>query len=310
MDAFKYIFGPVPSRRLGLSLGVDIVPLKTCSLSCRYCQVGETPVQTLERGEYINPDAVLRELEHHFSSHAKPDWVTFSGSGEPTLNSGIGYIISGIKRLTDTPVCVITNGTLLWMPEVREALLTADAVMPSLDSALNPSFHRLCNPHPDLDIDRIIDGLVAFRQEYKGQLWLEILFADGINDSNAEVDALVSASRRISPDSIHLNTVVRPPADSSIHPVKYTQLERFRERFGENVEIIASFDKKKCSDRSTTVDEIREYLKRRPVTVDDLASSIQVEKHTIQEILNILSRDNEIQERFHSGTVYWEYIQK
>ncbi len=308
MNSYKHIFGPVPSRRLGLSLGVDIVPLKTCSLSCLYCQVGVTPVQTISRLEYVKPENVLAELQKYFSSQKKPDWITFSGSGEPTLNSGIGEIIAGIKSRTDTPICVITNGTLLWMPEVRDALRDADAVMPSLDTALEQSFRKLCMPHPDLNIKIIIDGLVDFRHEYKGKIWLEILFVDGINDTPAEIEALVEAVGRISPDSIQLNTVVRPPADTSIKPVDFKRLDAIRKKFGKKAEIIISFHDNQSPDRMTTADEIREYLKRRPGTLGELVISLHAGKKEIADILTSLRSNHEVQECRYAGKIYWEYI--
>ncbi len=308
MKKFKHIFGPVPSRRLGLSLGVDIVPLKTCTLSCLYCQVGKTPVQTIDRMEYVKTDDILSELRDYFSTHTKPDWVTFSGSGEPTLNSGIGEIIDGVKEITDTPVCVITNGTLLWMPEVRKDILKADAVMPSLDAALEPSFTKICQPHPELNIGRILDGLVAFRNEYSGKIWLEILFVNGINDTEEDIDALVSAAQKISPDSIQLNTVVRPPAETSAGPLDFKRLDSIREKFGEKAEIIASFKNKQNIDRMTTADEIREYLKRRPGTLEDLELSLHSGKKEILDKLSVLKNNGEIKENQYFGKVFWEFV--
>ena len=241
MDKKNHIFGPVPSRRLGLSLGIDIVPMKTCSLSCIYCQVGKTPHTTISRQEYVSAREILTELEDLFNKGIRADWITFSGSGEPTLNSAIGEIITGIKALTNIPVCVITNGTLLWDTQVCRDVLESDAVMPSLDSAIEQTFHAICRPHPDLKIGKIIEGLVDFRKMYSGKIWLEILLVEGINDSPEELEALCEAAMRISPDTIQLNTVVRPPAEISAKPVSRERLEKIRDFFGVKAEIIASF---------------------------------------------------------------------
>ncbi|MBT4482364.1 MAG: radical SAM protein [Candidatus Latescibacteria bacterium] len=303
----KYIFGPVPSRRLGLSLGVDIVPLKTCTLSCIYCQVGKTPNPTLTRREYIPVKEVLDELESHFKSGVKTDWVTFSGSGEPTLNSGIGDILRGIKAMTDIPVCVITNGTLLWDPQVRHDICQADAVMPSLDSALESSFHKLCRPHPDSKIDMIIDGIVQFRKEYQGKLWLEIMIVGGINDTPEELHALRNAVRKIEPDTVQINTVARPPAEVSAKPVPLKRLEEIREYFGENTEIIASFksDSKKSS--PADIDDVRAYLKRRPGKVEDISSALGIETQETEKIIKQLEDSDEITLKEYFGKHFWEY---
>jgi len=306
----NYIYGPVPSRRLGLSLGVDIVPMKTCSLSCIYCQVGKTPEITLTRREYISVNEILYELENYLKKGVKPDWVTFSGSGEPTLNSGIGKIIKGIRELTDIPVCVITNGTLLWDKQVRRDIIDADAVMPSLDSAIEETFRRICRPHPDLKIRKIIDGLADFRKMYNGKIWLEILFVEGINDSPEELEALREAVKRISPDSIQLNTVVRPPAERSAKPLSRERLEGIRDFFGEKAEIIASFIIDSVISEKVGENDIREYLKRRPGNADDISAALGAEKNKVEEILENLGLSGEIRINEYFGKRFWEFVEK
>ena len=303
----KHIYGPVPSRRLGLSLGVDIVPMKTCSLSCIYCQVGETPQTTITRKEYVSVPEILQELKDYFKRGQQTDWVTFSGSGEPTLNSGIGAIIKGIRNITDTPICVITNGTLLWDLQVRRDILNTDAVMPSLDSAIDRTFRKINRPHPDLKIDNIIEGLVAFRNVYQGKIWLEILLVAGINDSQEELDALHSAIERISPDSIQLNTVVRPPSVTSVKPVTSERLEEIREQFGEKAEIIASFKDSSMRSEEIEIDDIRRYLKRRPGSVSDISAALHTEEHEVVKILDKLNKSGEIKINEFFGKRFWEY---
>lgn len=305
----NHIYGPVPSRRLGLSLGVDIVPMKTCSFSCIYCQVGKTLQTILSRREYISANEVLHELEDYFKKDLKPDWVTFSGSGEPTLNSGIGEIIKGIRTLTDIPICVITNGTLLWDPQVRLDIIDADAVMPSLDSAIEETFRKLCRPHPDLKIKKIIDGLADFRKMYHGKIWLEILFVEGINDSPEELEELREIVKRILPDSIQLNTVARPPAESFAKPLSRERLEEIRYFFGEKAEIIASFIKDSVMSEKVEMNDVREYLKRRPGSVDDISAALSVEKSYLEEILENLSESGEIRINKYFGECFWEFVE-
>ena len=303
----KYIFGPVPSRRLGLSLGVDLVPMKTCSLSCIYCQVGETPVTTLDRREYVPADEVLDQLGRFFADGGDTDWVTFSGSGEPTLNSRIGDIIAGIREITDKPVCVITNGTLLWDPVVRKDILRANAVMPSLDSAIEETFGRICRPHGDLNVSRIIGGLEAFRDEYEGKMWLEIMLVAGINDSDSELSALRDAVARIRPDVVQLNTVARPPAESYAKPLTRERMDEIREFFGDRAEVIASFRGSAKHSTGSPEDMIREYLRRRPGKLEDLTLSLGIDEKEAEKVLARMEECGEAVRREFFGKRFWEY---
>ena len=307
MNDFRHLYGPVPSRRLGLSLGVDIIPSKTCSISCVYCQVGVTDKTTVERKDYIKSEEILNEISLKLKKPPKPDWITFSGSGEPTLNSDIGKIIKGIGEITDIPVCVITNGTLLWIPEVRQNILGADAVMPSLDTAVESTFRSICNPHESLNVKKIIEGLVEFRKEYTGKIWLEILFVNGFNDTPEEIEALLEAVNRINPDSIQLNTVARPPAESCAKPVSALKLEEFREIFGGKSEIIASFPQNASSCTTITPDDVSSYLKRRPGTLEDISSSLSASVDEVEKILLYLEKTGLIFSNTFSGKKFWEH---
>jgi len=303
----KYIFGPVPSRRLGLSLGIDVIPMKTCSLSCRYCQIGITPLTTVVRREYVTPDVILPELRDYLAKGQRPDFLTFSGSGEPTLNKNLGSIIRGVKSVSNIPVCVITNGTMLWDPQVREDLLDADVVMPSLDSASEETFREICRPHPDLHVEKIVEGMVVFRTMYPGKIWLEVLFVSGFNDSPEELAALRDAVSRIKPDSLQLNTVVRPPADSSAHPVTLERLEEIRAFFGGNTEIIAAFNKKSGKTRDVDTSDVLEYLKRRPGSTEDISESLGAAREQIERILGTLLGEGIIRRAEFFGKCFWEY---
>ena len=303
----KYLYGPVPSRRLGLSLGIDCVPMKTCSLSCIYCQLGRTYATTLDRSEYVLVSEILEEIKSWLKKEISADWITFSGSGEPTLNSGIGRLIQSIKSLTQIPVCVITNGTLLWLPEVRHDIIDADAVMPSLDSAREETFQTICRPHPDLHVETIIKGLIKFRQEYSGKMWLEILFVDGVNDSQDDIKALQTAIERINPDAIYLNTVARPPAERGVKPLSPERMNEIKKFFGDKVEVIASFKGEPIETHSADLDEIRNYLKRRPGSSEDISVALSINPHETLKLLTRLKDIGEVTSRTFSGNTFWEY---
>ena len=202
---YKYLFGPVPSRRLGMSLGVDLVPKKVCSLDCVYCEVGKTTKLTLDRKEYIKSDKIKEELSHYFSNSPDPDYITFSQSGEPTLNLYIGEILRFIKQSKpEIPVAVLTNGTLLYDKNVRKELLTADVVLPSVDAATDSVFKKINRPSGDLDIHKYIRGLIDFRKEFKGKIWLEVFILPRYNDSENELTELKKVILKINPDSVQL----------------------------------------------------------------------------------------------------------
>lgn len=289
----KYIFGPVPSRRFGKSLGIDIIPRKKCTLDCIYCQLGKTTGLTIRRKPYAAVKPVLEELKKILRTKTKIDCLTFSGSGEPTLNSNIGKMISGIKKITKIPVVVITNGTLLYREYVRCDLMKADIVAPSLDAIL--SFKKINRPNKELDIKKIIGGLIKFRKIYPGKIWLEILFAKNINDSSAEITELKKAVRKIKPDKIHLNTVLRPPAESRAKPLNYSELLKIKKMLGKTAEIISDEKHVKPDTKEKKISKkILDILRRRPMRFEDIKSVIQTDNKTILKELWLLERKKKI----------------
>ncbi|MBN2311886.1 MAG: radical SAM protein [Candidatus Hydrogenedentes bacterium] len=277
-ESFKYVFGPVPSRRLGRSLGVDLVPCKTCSYDCVYCQVGRTTVKTVERKEYVPYEAVLAEIQRKLDGGAAPDYVTMSGSGEPTLFAKLGALIRAVKAMTDTPVAVITNGSLLWMPEVRAELLDADLVVPSLDAGTPAMFERANRPHPDLRFEQMVDGLIAFREAFPKAIWLEVFLLGGCTDD--EVRALAGYARRIRPDRVQLNTVARPPAESDARPVPQADLERYAAYFEPPGEVIADFTGVHDQQQfAASREEVLDLLRRRPCSLEDVAQGLRIHRH-------------------------------
>lgn len=302
-----YIYGPVPSRRLGYSLGVDILPFKTCSLDCIYCQLGPTQRKTVRRTKYFEVDAIRGQIQKAAASGQRIDYITFSGSGEPTLNVFIGQLIRELKKTTKIPVAVLTNGTLLTLGSVRRALSTADLVVPSLDAASQDIFERINRPHPSLKIRQIINGMVKFRHEFSGKIWLEILFVKGINDSPSHLEKLKKAISYILPDRIHLNTVVRPPAEKSALPLNHQELAKIRRFFGEKAEIVAEFDK--TQDRPISQDlknAILDMAARRPVTIEDMSRSLGKHKNELIKYCDMLLKEEKIRYVIHAGKKFYE----
>lgn len=216
----KCVYGPVPSRRLGQSLGIDPIPLKTCNWNCVYCQLGRTRPVVNQRKDYVPPGEILAQVREALATYApgEIDWVTFVGSGEPLLHASLGWLLRQVKSLTDLPVAVITNGALLYLPEVREELVIADAVLPSLDAGTDRLYRRINRPHPGVTFENLCDGLVAFRQVYKGNLWVEVMLVRGLNDTEEALQDIATALRRIRPDQVHINLPTRPPAETWVQP--------------------------------------------------------------------------------------------
>jgi len=303
----KYTFGPVPSRRLGLSLGVDVIPNKLCSLDCVYCEVGITDKRGLARKEYLPANEILAEVKMVIAEYPQIDHITISGSGEPTLNSKIGDIIRGIKQMTKVPVAVLTNGTLLDDPEVRRDLMEADIVSPSLDAISPDVFEKIDRPNPNLRIDTIIEGIKTFGKEYHGKLWMEILFVRGMNDHDDEVYKLKQVIDEIQPERVHLNTVIRPPAYSSAQPVGEERMKEIQNILGKRSEILGVFkDTRKTKEHTADGQAIFALLQRRAMTVDQMTLSLAMKREEITKSLEQLERDKLIKSYVFNGEEYYQ----
>jgi len=295
---YNTLFGPVPSRRLGISLGVDLVPMKTCTLNCIYCECGKTSHLTFERKEYVSFEAVKKELTHYLAHHARPDYITFSGSGEPTLNSKIGDVIRFLKdRVPDVPVAVLTNSTLISQKQVRSDIKNALVVIPSLDAATEKIFNKINRPSPHLHVDKIIDGLIRFRKEYDGAIWLEVFIIPGMNDTTAELNALKLVIGKIKPDQVHLNTLDRPGSVSTLRTATREELEHVLDVFQmENVAIVADPPEHKAlvAYRKDTADAILGTIARRPCTSKDLSEILGLQVNEVDTYLKSLEADKKI----------------
>ena len=292
-----------------MSLGIDLIPHKICTLNCIYCECGGTTTQTNERKEYVPVDEVYRELSDFFKNNPDPDYLTFSGAGEPTLHSRIGEVIRFAKKLRPSiPVAVLTNATLFGEAEVRGELMEADLVLPSLDAATDLALRRINRPRRSLKVLEYVDGLVSFRKEFKGQIWLEILILPGYNDGEQNLEALKEAVRLIHPDRIQLNTLDRPGAVEGLLPARRSQLQEIAKFLGmEQVEIIAPPEERKHekSYRSDMESAILETIARRPCTLVDLEKILGLHMNEINKYLGVLEEKGKVetveQER---GTFY------
>lgn len=303
----RFVYGPVPSRRLGFSLGVDIVPYKACSLDCVYCQLRSVGRTTCQRRAWFDAREVLDQVSRALGSGRRIDAVTFSGSGEPTLNTNLGRIIRGVKEMTDVPVVVLTNGTLLTRKSVMRDLLAADIVVPSLDAVTARVFQAVNRPHPSLVAEEIVRGLVAFRREFRGLIWLEVMLVKGMNDRPAHVRELKAAIEAIRPDRVQLNTVVRPPADPRAKPLARGELERIRRVLGPRAEIIAPFgDKRQRPATDDLAAAMEAMIRRRPVTSADIRASLGRSASAVGATLRALILAKRIRKIRHGRRVFYE----
>jgi len=296
---YKYLFGPVPSRRLGMSLGVDLVPAKVCSLDCVYCEVGKSTKLTLERREYIPYAAIVEELSDYFRNNPDPDYFTFSGSGEPTLNSRIGDIISFIKaEKPHIPVAVLTNANLFHDPQVRNELMQADLVLPSLDAVTEESFKKINRGPAELTVDMHVQGLIDFSREFSGQIWLEVFILPDYNDSEEEILAMKKVIEQIKPDSVQLNTLDRPGTVANLHGASRSELKRVAERLGfDHVAIIAAPPQRKNirSYRSDAETAILQTISRRPCTLEDIEQILGLHRSEVNKYLDVLESEQKIE---------------
>ena len=301
----EYIFGPVPSRRLGRSLGIDLVPFKTCSYDCIYCQLGRTTNKTVQRKEWVPIDIVTKQLKEKLGS--RPDYITLSGSGEPTLFSRLEDLISRIKDITDIPVAVLTNGSLLWLPEVRKALKSADMVVPSLDAGSSRIFQYVNRPHQDITFSKMLQGLVEFRKDYNGQYWLEVFLLAGVTTPEMEISKLKTCINAICPDKVQVNTVTRPPAEGFAEPVPQKQLQTITEKLYEKAEVIADYnDVHKQQDFSARREDVLILLQRRPCSVDDIAAGLGLHRNEVVKYVEELSSEGKIETKPQNQQLYYK----
>lgn len=311
--AYNYLFGPVPSRRLGISLGVDLIPYKTCSFNCIYCECGRTTSYQTERKEFFTVGEIFSEISDYLINNEAPDFLTFSGSGEPTLYSKLGQLISLCKsNFPEVKIAIITNSSLFYKEDVRNECSLADVVLPSLDSARAESFIKLDRPFNKDMLNLIIYGLIEFRKIFDKEIWLEVFFAQGINDTEEDIDALYDTILKIKPDLVQLNTLDRPPAESYTKPVSKKFLEYVARKWNNlPVEIISRY-----KIRSEIIDYSEDFelqlisaLKRRPLTRSDLTITFNKPMVEIAKYLDILEYEKKIKNIILNKKIFIQYIQ-
>lgn len=305
----NYVFGPVPSRRLGQSLGIDTIPLKTCNWNCVYCQLGRTVPLTNTRKDYFPPGDIVAEVRQALAAHAPDaiDWITFVGSGEPTLHAGTGWLIEQVKALTDIPVAVITNGSLLYDPQVRRDLSQADAVLPTLDAGTATLYRQLNRPHPESTFERLVTGLVDFRREYSGRLWVEVMLVRGLNDTEQALHDIARILYRAEPDEIHISLPTRPPAETWVQPANEEGIMRALAILGKVAHVLhpaaGSFD---VTGHDSIADAVIAIITRHPMRESELVQTLQqAAPGHADEVLAELEQNNRAQVVERYGIRFW-----
>lgn len=304
----QYVYGPIPSRRLGRSLGVDPIPLKTCNWNCIYCQLGRSTPLINERREYIPRAAILAEIQETLAHHSSEiDYISFVGSGEPTLHNGLGWLIRAVKSLTTIPVAVITNGALLHRADVREELLAADVVMPTVSAGSAELYRRIHRPHPEASFERLIDGISAFRSDYTSQLWIEVMLMRDVNDSEDALRDLERVLRRIQPDQVHIILPDRPPAEPWVQPADSEGLLRAEALLGPIAHIVHPFVLDvHATDYATPAEAIVSIVTRHPMSQMQLTHALDAwTPAAVDDALTELERSGAIRPVERLGVHFW-----
>lgn len=305
----NYIFGPVRSRRLGLSLGIDPFPQKTCTFNCIYCQVGKTPHKTIERKEYAPKEEILKQLKKTIESSIRPNYITISGSGEPTLYSRLGELIDDIHKISTIPVCLITNSSLLWREDILNEAVRADLIIPSLDAPTEDIFRIINRPHPDVKFEDILKGLESLSNKAQDKVWLEVFIIKGVNNNPEIISKIAKILAPLRFAKVQLNTVSRPPAESGIKAASFEELKRLADLFTPPAEVIIDRKDHKGHTGYTVstakptlidytsgdiIDRILDTIARRPCTIEDLELGLNLPKEEIEKAIRKLLEEGKI----------------
>jgi len=304
-----FVFGPVPSRRLGRSLGIDPVPPKTCNWNCVYCQIGRTTPLETERREFFPREEILSEARKVLSAHTAGtiDWITFVGSGETTLYRELGWLIREVRKLSPLPIAVITNGSLLYRQDVREELSAADAVLPSLDAGSAGLYRRINRPSPELTFVSLVEGLIAFRQEYEGHLWVEVMLIKGLNDSEDALREIAEVLRRVRPDCVHLAIPSRPPSEPWVEMPDDTGMRRAVSVLGSVARLIAPAGSEyDLSAYADVTDAVAQIVTRHPMGEEELRRTLERwSGREVDEALRLLAESGKVQVVERHGRRFW-----
>ena len=304
MRPYKYLFGPVPSRRFGRSLGIDLVPMKTCCYDCVFCQLGRTPDKTLKQKDWVPVDEVLDEIQAWIKTDGVADYMTLSGSGEPTLHSRFGDVLDGLKSI-DIPSVLLSNGGLFFDSGVRRAAALADIVKVSFSAWDQDSFGWINRPHDKLDFKETLDGLIKFSNMFKGQLLVEVFLLTGMNSKPGDVEKIADLVKKLNPDQVHLNTVVRPPAESFAKAVPQDSMAWASTVFDPPATIIADVMSEKSGSVPKNEADILSMLRRRPCTMDQISKVFNLHVNEVAKYLALLMKTNDVLTTRKSDAVYY-----
>lgn len=305
----NFIYGPVPSRRLGRSIGIDPLPSKTCNYQCIYCQLGKTTNFTNSRCNFFPKKDIMNEMELVLpKKEDKFDYVTFVGSGEPTLYKDLGNLIEKTREITKKPICVITNGSLISNQEVQNYLLLCDSVLPTLDAGDEKSFIGINRPHPTIKYSELVQGLIDFRSIYNGNLWIEVMIMKGINDTKQKLLKIKEKMDLIQPDRIDINVPIRPPTEDWVKKPDYNIFDLINEIFGDHFNI--SFPEKGkfnvySSDFET---ELYNIIERHPMREEQIIETFSSDfsPKTVIKWLKSLESQRKIQKKIYDGQIFWK----
>jgi wyosine [tRNA(Phe)-imidazoG37] synthetase (radical SAM superfamily) len=310
MKSYRHLFGPVPSRRFGRSLGIDLVPYKTCSFDCIFCQLGHTTNKTIDRREYVPVGEVISEVHDWLEKDGKADFITFSGSGEPTLNSQIGRVIEAARSISKIPVAVLTNGTTLNVPSIRADIAKAHIVKISLSAWNQSSLEQINRPYQSVNMKEIIESFSTFRNEFEGELWIEVFLVPDINTGPEYVSQIAALVKTICPSRIQINTAVRPPTEDYVLTMPWEEMKKLAKLFTPPAEVIAEFSTALSPQFSANEDSILAMVERRPCTREQIELACGLHKNEIAKFLGTLMRNNKIHAGYRNGETYFSHCSK
>jgi len=306
-EAYQYLFGPVPSRRLGRSLGVDLIPFKTCTMDCTFCQLGETPCAVSERGDYVPMQDVLTELERWKAADGRADHITLAGSGEPTLHNHFGDVFRWANANTDIASVLLTNGTLLHDRNVRADAVLADKVKVTLSAWDEASFQQIHRPAKGVTFDLLVKGERIFREEYRGELSVEVFIIDGVNSNVADARKMAEVVQTLNPDRIDINTAVRPAAIPTVQASSEEHLQALAEIFGPKASVTATFKKRGFAAIEISDDALLGLLKRHPASCEQLANEFNLPEDAVYHSLQQMVLAGLLQEETRDEKIYFSY---
>ena len=295
MDLYKHICGPTPSRRLGFALAVDLIPPKTCNHNCNYCQLGPTKEYTVERKSFVPLDDVIAELDDFLGKGSKIDFITFPGSGEPTLSFDLGRALTAARQ-RGYPTALFTFGQLLYREDVLCDVQNASIILPTFLSANKETYYKIARPHPSLNFEDYLSGLEQLKLRYSGEVWLAVMLLNGLNDSPEELQNTKEWIEKIQPDRVQLTSAHRPSLVDTVAPLDYEAMMRARAILGAHCEILGDFQRKQDARYSGNATQmILNIIQRRPASTDELQKSLGLDVNELEKIVLDLVNDKKVE---------------